>query len=96
MHIFHACSGILAGCLTLIFAFFFALLYFDGIYNETKVNSKKNNRSTLSVLIYCTILVIVFNFSSGEDYKAVLIVCFALGALITFYLIHTISPFNHP
>ncbi len=72
------------------------MLYFDGIHNENKTNSKHNNRAVLVLHAYETILILCYNFLDGEVYTAVLIIVFLLGALICFYMIHIISPFNNP
>lgn len=45
-----------------VYTITFGFLYFDGIYSETKVNSKLNNRSTFAILLYEVILVILYNF----------------------------------
>jgi hypothetical protein len=44
MHLFHFFVGITFAILIASFTLTFSLLYFDGMYNEEKVISKKNNR----------------------------------------------------
>jgi len=96
MHIFHASSGIICSIILICYGLLFGLLYFNGIHNESKLNSKRNSRAVLSIIIYEIILVIFYNFLSKPEYRAVLIALFFCGSLITFYLIHLLAPFNHP
>lgn len=73
-----------------------SILYFDGIHNEKKVNSKNNNWYCVSMIIYELILIISYNFLNNSGQKIVLIAIFLAGSLICFYTIHVLKPFNHP
>ena len=96
MHIFHAsCGGILSFMMIFI-GFFLGLLYFNGIHNESCINSKKNNRFFLGMLVYESVLVISYNFLYNVGNSAIQILIFLLGGLVTFYMIHSQKPFNHP
>ena len=77
--------GILTAILLLVFEYFFCFLYFDGIYSEIKLNSKKNNRYCVSLFLYETILVLLYNFFGKEEYQAILLFAFAIDKLIIFF-----------
>lgn len=62
MHIFHAVCGIVGFLLMCFFTLFFGSFYFDGMLDDTKINSKRNNRFLLVLQIYIIFLVIFFNF----------------------------------
>jgi len=96
MHIFHVTCGIICAIILLFLQYFFSLLYFDGIHNENKYNSKKNSKQLVALQVYETLLIICYIFLDSKDYIAVLVIVYLGGALITFYLIHTLAPFNHP
>lgn len=96
MHLFHFFIGIIFAILIATFTIIFSLLYFDGMYNEEKVISKKNNRQTLSLVLYEIFLSLFYVFFGDESFKPLLIAIYCLGGIITFYMNHTIAPFNNP
>ena len=84
MHIFHAsCGGILSFMMIFI-GFFLGLLYFNGIHNESCINSKKNNRFFLGMLVYESVLVISYNFLYNVGNSAIQILIFLLGRIGAF------------
>ena len=94
MHIFHASSSITCLILLVFFTYLLSLLYFDGIHNDNKVNSRTNSRGIFALTIYETVLVVFYNFLSDSSYNGILIFVYLAGSVLTFYLIHMNSPFN--
>jgi hypothetical protein len=78
------------------FAFSFALLYFDGMYNEDKVISKRNSRQTFALMAYEFLLVVTYIFFGPDGYQALLVSVYLIGAVVTFSMIHTQAPYNNP
>ena len=94
MHIFHVSTGIVCLILLLFFTFLLSLLYFDGIHNDNKVNSRSNSRGIFALILYETVLVVFYNFLNGGNYNGILIFVYLAGSILTFYLLHMNSPFN--
>ena len=94
MHIFDASISIICIILLLFFTYLFSYLYFDGMHNTNKWNSRKNNKGILFLAIYETILVLCFNFMNGDNYNGILIFIYLVGSCVSFYYLHINCPFN--
>ncbi len=88
MHIFYVTSVIVCITFLIFFTLVFSYLYFDGIYNQNKINSKKNNKGITILKIYEGILVICFNFMEGDSFNPLLIYIYLLGSYFTLYYLH--------
>lgn len=96
IYIVHGFVALIAASLLLFFSIIFSGLYFDGIYSEERLISKRTSHDKMTQMIFQFFIIIVFIFFQDSDYSLVLVAFFFIASISHFFMTHIKAPFNNP